>query len=58
MRYYVAFWDDGHDFGEFEFCSSHKANSKANIEDAYREYHQRYGYSHKVKITSTQLMQN
>ena len=56
-RLYIAFWDDGHDCGEFEFYSTHRANSKANIDDAYSEYLGRYGRSmyRYITITSTCL---
>lgn len=52
-RRYTACWDDGHDVGAFDYYSEHRANSKKNVEDAYSEYHKKFGYSHKVKITDT-----
>lgn len=56
-RLYIAYWDDGHDYGEFEFYSTHRANSKANIDDAYSEYLKKYGHSmyRYITITSTCL---
>ena len=58
MRKYRAFYDNGHDTGEFEFCSNHRAGSKANLKDAYRQYHQKYGYSkhNTIKITDIYLI--
>ena len=56
-RLYTAFYDDGHDYGSFEFYSSHRANSKANLEDAKRVFRQRHGFnrSRQITITSTIL---
>ena len=45
LRKYRAFWDDGHDKGEFEYYSSHRNYSKGNMEDMKREYIKKYGYS-------------
>lgn len=52
---YSAFYDNGHDFGEFTFYSSHRANSKANLADARREAAKRWGwrYARAIRITST-----
>lgn len=58
-RLYQACWDDGHDYGCFEFYSDHRANSKANIEDAKTECARKYGQGalrHK-RILSTQLQE-
>lgn len=57
-RLYRGFWDDGHDTGEFEFYSKHRAGSKANLEDAYNSYKKHYGYSRykAIKITSVYLV--
>ena len=57
MRSYIAFYDDGHDYGEFDFCSDHRANSKANIEDAKYTALRLYGYNRasRIEITGTQL---
>ena len=52
-RTYIAFYDDGHDYGEFTFESSHRANSKANMEDAMETYKRKFGRKH-IKITSTE----
>lgn len=43
-RYYIAFWDDGHDRGDFTFYSEHRARSKANFEDAHQQAVRNYGY--------------
>lgn len=58
MRKYRAFYDNGHDTGEFVFCSRYKAGSKANLKDAYRQYHRQYGYSkhNTIKITDIYLI--
>ena len=45
LRRYRAFWNDGHDTGEFEYYSSHRNYSKGNMEDMKSEYKKRYGYS-------------
>ena len=42
-RKYLCRADDGHDFFEFEFYSKHRANSKANHEDARNEYRSQHG---------------
>lgn len=55
MRLYIAFWDNGHDRGEFEFYSSHRANSKANLQDAMRTYHRKFGYSNNIMIYQVYL---
>ena len=57
MRHYIAFWNDGHDYGETEFLSTHRANSKANVEDAKAEMMRKFGYkrSRNMNIISTQL---
>lgn len=57
-RKYRAFWDDGHDYGDFEFYSKHRAGSKANLEDAYNEYRKKHGYSRykAIEITSIYLV--
>ena len=57
-RTYIAYYDDGHDYGEFEFNSSHRAGSKDNLEDAKRKARLKYGYkraSH-IDIYRTQLL--
>ena len=54
-RKYLAIWDDGHDTGSFYFYSEHRAKSKANLEDAYKEYRRKHGNSHKIKIVKIYL---
>lgn len=48
----MAYADNGHEFIYFSFCSEHRANSRANKEDAEEEYRRKHG--HKVKIISTE----
>ena len=57
MKHYTAIWDDGHDWGEFEFESDHRANSKANIADAKETAQNRYGYNRakQMRICRTML---
>ena len=57
MKNYIAFYDDGHDYGEFTFRSAHQANSKANLEDAKKAAEKRYGYKRAKMLTiiNTQL---
>ena len=43
MRKYRASYDDGHDYGEFEYYSDYRKNSKKNLEDMKREYKQQHG---------------
>lgn len=57
-RKYLACWDDGHDCGEFEFYSCHRANSKENIKDAVKVYRMRYSKYHDIKITSVYLVKD
>lgn len=54
-RLYVAYWDDGHDFGSFDFYSTHRANSKMNRKDAMRTYRKKFGRWHVIEITETRL---
>ena len=56
-KVYTAYYDDGHDYGTFEFYSKHRANSKANIKDAKLTATRRYGArrSNQIRITSTIL---
>lgn len=37
FRRYICKYDNGHDYGEIKFISTHRANSKANYEDAKTE---------------------
>lgn len=54
-KLYIAFYDDGHDQGDFEFYSEHRAGSKANKHDAYLQAVKKYGMTraNQIKITST-----
>lgn len=56
-RKYRAFYDDGHDSSDVEFYSCHRANSKANIQDAKSEIRKRYGSgrAERVRISYTTL---
>lgn len=55
---YLAHYDTGHDYGEFEFFSSHRAGSRANMEDAKKEARRRYGkHSRYMQITATYLIE-
>lgn len=54
-RTFLAFADTGRDYVEFEFLSVHRANSKANINDAVQEYKRKHG--HGTKVTSTLLIE-
>ena len=56
QRKYLALYDDGHNFGEFEYYSDSRLNSKANLEDAKREFNRKYGFrrAQRVEIVSTQ----
>jgi hypothetical protein len=57
MRRYLASYDEGHDYGTFEFWSDHRANSKANLEDAKRKAISMYGYARgkRMEIIKTEL---
>ena len=50
MRKYRASYDDGHDYGEFEYYSDYRKNSKENLEDMKREYKLQYGYTRYKEI--------
>lgn len=50
MRKYRASYDDGHDYGEFEYYSNYRKNSKKNLEDMKREYKQQHGYARYKEI--------
>ena len=58
-RKYRAFWDDGHDYGDFEFYSYHRAGSKRNLEDAEKTARKKMGFSlyNKIEITDVQLLE-
>lgn len=55
-REYIAYWNDGHDNGKFTFYSEHRANSKANLEDARNAMRRKYGWrtAQYQKITFTE----
>lgn len=57
-RNYIAMYDDGHDFGDFEFSSTHRANSNANIEDAKSAAKSKYGFkrANSIVIYATQII--
>lgn len=50
-KQYEAYADTGRDYIYFTFYSSHRANSKANKEDAEKSFYRKTG--RKVKIIST-----
>lgn len=54
---YIAFYDDGHDWGEFEFESEHRAKSAANLADAEERAKRKFGYKRArcIRIYHTQL---
>lgn len=52
-REYLAYADNGRDYIEFTFYSTHRANSKDNKSDAESHYRRRHGKS--VRILSTRL---
>ena len=57
-RKYLACWDDGHDYGEFEFYSCHRAIIKENIKDAMKVYRVIYNKYHDIKITYIYLVKD
>lgn len=50
IRYYIAMYDDGHDYGSFTFSSEHRAGSKANMEDARNHVLRVLGYRRASQI--------
>lgn len=50
MRKYRASYDDGHDYGEFEYYSDYRRNSKKNNEDMIEEFKKAYGYKRYAQI--------
>lgn len=44
MKKYRAIYDDGHDYGEFEYWSEYRRNSKKHKEDMIQTYKDKYGY--------------
>ena len=57
MKHYIAFYDDGHDYGEFEYVSDYRNGSKANMRDAKEEFRRKFGSRllQKVHIYHTEL---
>lgn len=47
---YCAVLDDGHDYIDFEFESSYRANSKANKEDCKSAYFASHSYKEAARI--------
>lgn len=50
MGKYRAFYDDGHDTGEFEYYSDYRRNSKKNNEDMTEEFKKIYGHKRYTQI--------
>lgn len=44
-RTYLAVYDNGKGFGEFEYYSEYRNHSKANLEDARQTMYNKYGYN-------------
>lgn len=55
-KQYMAFYTDGHDCGKFTFYSEHRANSRANDDDAFKEARKRYGTKRALQIWITNVM--
>ena len=53
-KLYRAIYDDGHDFGEIEYWSEHRNNSKANLEDAKKELIKKFGWNRAKYLIITQ----
>lgn len=51
IRKYRASYDDGHDFGEFEFYSNHRNGSKQNKANMEKEFIKKYGYKRFTQVT-------
>lgn len=45
LREYHARMDNGHEYFDFEFISSHRANSKQNKKDCMLQYRKLHGYN-------------
>ena len=45
MRNYIAFTDDGHDFGEIHYTSDNRAGTRANWHDARAALRRQKGLS-------------
>ena len=52
-KQYTASADTGRDYVKFEFWSEHRANSKANFEDAIKHYKKKHGNNSDIKILNT-----
>lgn len=52
-RQYSAYADTGAYYVGFEFYSTHRANSKANFEDAIKHYKKKHGHRARIKVIST-----
>lgn len=50
IRKYRAIYNDGHDFGEFEYYSNHRQGSKQNRADMEKEYIKKYGYKRFTRV--------
>lgn len=57
-RTYLGIYDTGHDFMEFEYNSTHKKGSKANLQDAITHLRRHYGRTHAYidQIVHTELI--
>ena len=49
-RDYIAQYDDGHDYGVLFFTSTHRAGSKANLDDARAQACKKYGHRRASQI--------
>ena len=58
MKKYIVFYDDGHDFGDTTFWSSHRAGSKANERDALEELRSKYGYNRAKRLTIVSIQRH
>lgn len=45
QRTYLAIYDNGKGYGEFEYYSEYRNNSKKNLEDARETLYRKYGYN-------------
>ena len=55
-RTYIAIYDTGHDYGEFEYTSIYRNNSHMNKREALNTMHRKYGkISYSWKIINTFL---
>lgn len=53
-RKYRLIYDDGHDYGEIEYFSEHRNNSKSNREDAEKALVKKFGWNRARHLTITQ----